>query len=540
MRKTISFRKKLDVFSKRINKLIVFASIFGLAFAFDNTIIDSVYLPKNLLFTFVLLLFLIVNFRKATYLFKYSRILQFSSLFLGFLYVLAQNSANWYFGDSQRLNGLIFYLCTFVSLISGSLIWELNLSRQLLLSLACAGFLSSALVLSTFFKGPVDKWKMSGWLLTQDVGGLNENFKSIFISVSLLSLLLFLVYSKTKLQTIMIMIGVVVHLSALIAIGNLQGIGLIVLSVLIFQILIRENFKMFGLVLLLALGSYSLIVARPPSVLIQDSSIKERILLAREATKYLETAPIIIPDFIRISTLDFSSQTLSSSPNIKFWVDDVHNFYLQLANSLGIIPTIVFVSFFIATISLALRLNHPVKTRVLSLGIVSICVAYGITLLITMGTMFYAFAFFLLFGMLIGMAVRDKTESKIEFSEKVKGACSKVITKLTFRASAISVILVGIVCTYFVTSDYALQRDFVSSLQRYNAGNFDHLAWENEKSVLAKSHDLLFLYKVTAFFKESSVCDPALEVAMYMKSMSPGHFLTKEAGKLSATCLSSP
>lgn len=526
---------------RMLNQFLIFVMLLALTFAFDETLVDQVYFPKILLFALSLVLFMLVNIHLTIAVLKKSKTLQLSGLWLFCLLVMSWGSGTWYLGESQRLNGLIFFVCVVLSLIFGAIIWRSNLTRPFVFYVSFIGFCSATLVIVGQTSEINENYQLGGWLRVQSEGGINDNFKSMFISISFLCMLLFLRETKTKLHLIISILGATVQMTSILIIGNLQGIALIAASAIFYVTLVLRRAWMMVPLIAAALGSYIFVVWRRPSLFIQDSAIHERLLLARKSFEYLEDAPLFRPEFIRVSTLDFSDVTLTNSPGIKFWIDDVHNFYLQLANTIGIVFTITFVSFFVVLVFVASRRIKQSEKIYFSAGLLAICAAYGCTLLITMGTMFYAFIVFTIFGILLEMTSPREDSLKREsrmLLKKPGGA--EFDSKIFPFVSAFAIAFVTVVTASFTVRDFVSQNRFLGALRQYNPEEFTLTGWEKERPSLERSNDLRFLYETTRFLVNSSACEPANQVASMMKEKAPNHFLAREADDFSKSCTPTP
>jgi len=433
---------------------------------------------------------------------------------------------------------MLFVVGCFLSFLTGRLVSRLNLVSKFLESACIFGVGAGLAHLGGRLYITEGLPSLGGWTSGQADGGINDNFKSIFFAVLIVVTLIVALSTTIVAKRVTFLSFAILFGLALATLGNLQGFALLTLTILFFILISKKATLLVRASILMNFAVYLLLVLSQPQWLVRDSSIRERLLLAQEAIRHVNSAPWFEPNFIRISQLDFTKQTLTTNPSIKFWVDDVHNFYLQQVNTVGLVNFVIIVVlialFFVFTSRKEFLRSIKLEEQLL----LALCFAFLVILLITMGTLFYVYIVTIFFG-LICNRLRNPHSEDVEDRKNlnVRGLRTRFNhTNMVSVLAIIPIFIVAAVTLNRIALDLMSQDKFSAAIQRSSPNDFSNIGWALERNSLQYSNDLRYLYEVSRFLTNSSVCDPAKEVAEILSEKAPGHFLSREALELSREC----
>jgi hypothetical protein len=330
------------------------------------------------------------------------------------------------------------------------------------------------------------------------------------------------------------------HVIALILNGSLQGFLLIALAGLFLACASRPKFRIgipiFASVFIIM---YLSVLFLSPLTQYAESSTRERINLAKRAIEILQEAPLIIPNVIRISENDFSDVTLTKLAESEVWIDDVHNVYLNLGNTIGILflmGLIISLTFYIIDYTKNIQSLTESARR---LG--AIILATVLVLFITILNPIYL----LPLSMMIGayLYLREQNLKKTSVSQE-GDSISKTFLFNVPRSRIGLVISAMLVLqltfgTLFILREYSTQKDVNrimftnSSIENASlAGNFEYLV-----PLLERSRDFRFVYEVGRFYYLDGDCQKTLIIASILQEKSPSHFLSRKLKSLHGECV---
>ena len=523
-----------------IQQLLYFSSILVLVWFSDNTLIDSIYLSRVLGFAILTLLLLIIDFQKlwkmlAEHPFLILLICALSApVLFGFPYL------DKFYGESQRINGTFQLILIVTSMLLGLLITKAWGLKVLLRPIIINGAIVSIVVIASRFI-TLQVSTFAPWEAGNGQGGINENFKSMFIAISCALHLVFF-KSSIKSHVLQYFLGssLIIHLTALAILSSLQGFLLIVLAILFFSSAMKTNLR-FGIPIISVsfFIGYFAFVAIPSLAKVVDSSTLERINLARRAIEMLNDAPLITPNPFRISENDFSDVTLTKLSGTEVWIDDVHNVFLNAANTLGILfLAILLVSLII------LILDYLQNVRLFSWetsAMGAITIAISLVLIITILNPIYSFPFCILIGGYI--ASRNKC-LKQNLKAKVVPTSSEAKRKsLRIRMASISIAIMLVIQlaagTFAILREYTTQKETTKVILMNRSGEaaLSAKSYETLSPLLLRSRDLRFIYEVGRYFYLQGNCAETGKIKMILRKRSSNHFLTKKLGSLYDECV---
>lgn len=521
-------------------QFLYFSTILALVWFSDGTLIDSIYLSRVLAFAILALLLLIIDFQNlwqmlAEHPFLIVLICAVSApVLLGFPYL------DKFYGESQRINGTFQLILLITSILLGLLItkaWGLKvLLRPILINGAIASIAVIASRLITL-QGST----FAPWVAGNSQGGINENFKSMFIAISfLLHFVFFKSILRSHVLQYFLRLSLVVHLTALVILGSLQGFLLIVLAILLFASAMRMNLR-FGIPIIsvsFVIGYFAFVFI-PSLPKFVDSSTFERINLARRAIEMMKDAPLITPNPLRISENDFSDVTLTKLSETEVWVDDVHNVFLNAANTLGILFLVV-----LSVSLIILIIDYLKNVRVFSWetnAIGAITIAIYLVLFITILNPIYSFPFCILIG---GYVASRNKGLKQNLNAKVietSGEAKRKSHRIRMASISISILLVIQLAagTFAILREYTIQRETIRIILMNRSGDraLSSKSYEALLPLLLRSRDLRFIYEVGRSFYLGGNCAETGKVEMILRKRSSNHFLTNKLESLYDECV---
>jgi hypothetical protein len=270
-----------------------------------------------------------------------------------------------------------------------------------------------------------------------------------------------------------------------------------------------------------------------------DSSTLERINLARRAIEMLNDAPLITPNPFRISENDFSDVTLTKLSGTEVWVDDVHNVFLNVANTIGILFLVVLSVSLIILLLDCLRNVRSFSWETNAIG--AITIAVSLVLSITILNPIYLFPFCILIGGYI--ASRNKC-LKQNLKAKVVPTSSEAKRKsLRIRMASISIAIMLVIQlaagTFAILREYTTQKETTKVILMNRSGEaaLSAKSYETLSPLLLRSRDLRFIYEVGRFFYMQGNCAETGKIEMILRKRSTNHFLTKKLGSLYDECV---
>ena len=523
-----------------IQQLLYFSTILALVWFSDSSLIDSIYLSRVLAFAILALLFLIVDFQKlgkklAEHPFLILLICALSvPVLLGFPYL------DKFYGESQRINGTFQSILMITSMLLGLLITKAWGLKVLLRPIIINGAIVSIVVIASRFI-TLQESIFAPWEAGNGQGGINENFKSMFIAIScLLHLVFFKLNVKSHFLQYFLGLSLVIHLTALVILGSLQGFLLIVLAILLFSSAMRTNLR-FGIPIIsvsFVIGYFAFVFI-PSLAKFVDSSTLERINLARRSIEMLKDAPLITPNPFRISENDFSDVTLTKLSGTEVWVDDVHNVFLNSANTLGILYLVV-----LSLSLIILIIDYLKNVRLFSRetnAIGAIIIAISLVLFITILNPIYSFPFCILIGGYIASrnkGLKQNLNAKVVSSSKGAKGKSHEIRMASISISIMLVIQLA-AGTFAILREYTTQREINRMILMNRSGDraLSSKSYEALSPLLLRSRDLRFVYEVGRTYYLQGNCAETAKVEMILRERSSNHFLTKKLGSLYDECV---
>jgi hypothetical protein len=536
----MSKRKSSSYERTNLQAMLAIFLIASLVWFSDYSVYDSIYLPRIVFFSIFTLILLIVCFNQIQIqVSKHPLLISYFSASILIVFLDSPFMSNFY-GESQRINGTLLFILISTSVIIGLLSNKRNFRRVITKTLIFNGALVSILVIYSHFFS-VQASLLRPWINGNAEGGINENFKSMFIAVSLALHLSILDREKRYIaKQYLLPVSMLIHLLALFLIGSAQGVFLVALTCIFIACGSKANLR-FGVPLLsitYAATHLSFLYIGPLAKFV-DSSTLERIYLARRGIELLRNAPLFYPNPYRISENDFSSATLTVIPGTTVWVDDVHNVFLNTGNTYGIILlvfiTILMALFIIDFYKNALRFSWETK----ALG--AIILATSLVLIITILNPIYFLPLCLIIGMYSTMRAIDlkgSTDKDLSFPNSER-------LRLNFQKSNLGKFVVGILVlqlsygTFSILREYVHQRELNRIVDSKSMSGRNPLleSFNEVEGILESSYDLRFIYEVGRSYYLEDDCQSTKRVSEILRSRSSSHFLTKKMDSLYADCL---
>lgn len=534
-----NFRKERSS-KNALRQLLYFLTILMLIWFSDNTLIDSIYLSRVLSFAVLALLILIIDFKQLWKMLTEHPYLILLICALSVPVLLGFPFMDKFYGESQRINGTFQLVLMATSLLLGLLITKASGIKVLLRPITINGaFASIVVIASSIFtlQTPI----FLPWEASNGQGGINENFKAMFIAISfVLHLVFFKISARNHLSRYFLGFSLIIHLVALIVLGSLQGFLLIVLTILLFASTKLTNLR-FGIPFIslsFVMGYFGFVFISSLAKVV-DSSTLERINLARRAVEILDGAPLITPNPFRISETNFSDVILSKLSGTELWVDDVHNVFLNVANTSGIfVLALMVTSLFILVFDLAENARlFSWETNLIG----TLIVAISLVLFITILNPIYFFPFCMLIGGYIALRKDHTLQKRTAKVASTNYEGKKKNNRTQLASISISLILViqlaaGTIATL---REYATQKetDKMIWMNRSGEAAFSAKSYETLSPLLLRSRDLRFIYEVGRSFYLQGNCAETGKIEMILHKRSSNHFLTKKLGSLYGECV---
>jgi hypothetical protein len=445
-----------------------------------------------------------------------------------------------FYGESQRINGTLLLILISASMIFGLLSGKRSFRRVITKILIFNGALVSILVISSHFFS-MQASLLRPWMNGNTEGGINENFKSMFIAVSLALHLSILDWKKRNItKQYWLPMSMLIHLFALFFIGSAQGVLLVALTCIFIACGSKANLR-FGVPLLSIIyaTTYLSFLYFGPLAKFVDSSTLERIYLARRGIELLKDAPLFYSNPLRISENDFSSATLTVIPGTTVWVDDVHNVFLNVGNTYGIF-LLVFITILMAlfiTDFYKNALQFSWETKALGATILST----SLVLLITILNPIY----FLPLSLIIGMYTTSRAIDLKGSKNKNSLVHNSELRHLKIQKSKLGKFIVGILVLQLTYGTFSILREYVNQREVNRIVGAKSLSGKNAllesftevEDILESSYDLRFIYEVGRSYYLEDDCQSTKRVAEILRIRSSNHFLTKKLDALYSECL---
>jgi hypothetical protein len=501
----------------------------------DGSLIDAISLPKVLVYLTAATLFCALGYKSVIVcLRKYPSLLLILTMF-SLPFILDIPLMDNFYGESQRLNGTVMFTIIALSILIGVIIAkEKRIQKTLRYININTLMISCLLVISQIFT--LNSSIFGIWTKPSMQGGLNENFKSLFVSISAVLLCSTLPRGLSAIKREKFnLFSLALHLVAMTLIGSLQGFVFLLLCGAIFVLSSLSRLKAaIPFLALVFLASYILAVFNKSLFNYFDSSTQERIKLSQRAIELLESAPLVTPNATRISENNFFPDVITTFPGRSVWIDDVHNYYLNIANTFGLVVAIV-----LMFMAVTLILDYTKHSQILSskarwFG--SLLIGMALVLNITIMHVVYFPIVFIIFGIYMFLRFEGK-----ERSAKGKSHSSVVINSQSKYRSLLTAIVsftimiqssIGIV---LLTREYVLQKQVTSFI----AKSTNSSASEFEKHVfprVQKSRDLRFIYELGRARYLQKDCNGVRLTLDALDSRSSNHFLTKQLSILNDNC----
>jgi hypothetical protein len=503
--------------------------------------IDSITLPRTLGYSICALATLAMSFNQVPQSISTHPVLFGFLLLLSMPFLFGKPYLDKFYGESQRINGTLQLVLISASVVIGLTCVKRNLYKVLRTSIILNGAVVSILILISHY-APVQIAMLLTWTRGNEQGGINENFKSMFIALCLtLHLTMHKSLGKVRIKKNFYAISTTIHIIALFFIGSLQGILLVITTTIILASTSRAKWRLgIPLVFLISNFIYLVFISWNWLWSFVDSSTLERINLAKKAIKMLQNAPVVTPNPLRISEHDFSDATLTEIAGTDVWVDDVHNVYLNMGNTNGIF-FLVGIIFFLLLFLYDFTKNAPLlrwETRCLGAVILAVSIILSITILHPI----YLFLYSIIIGVYCAKRYDDLKMNELSGKSISKG---KYLSLSSFRKSIGIIITTGLTLqltfgVWAIVREYSIQRE-INGLMFANLNISEHSerdSFTEIELVLQKSRDLRLIYEVGRHYHLRRECIKTLKVTNILRKQSSGHFLSKKLESLHEECLS--
>ena len=526
-------RKSYQISS--LKNFLLLLSITLLIWFTDDSLIDAISLPKVLVYLAFATLFCALGYKSIMVCLQKNPKLLLILIMFSLPFIIDLPLMDNFYGESQRLNGTLMFTIIAISILFGLIIAnEKRIENTLRYININALMISCLLVISQFFTS--NSSIFDTWTKPSVQGGLNENFKSLFISISAILLCSTFPRSLSAIKREKFkLFSLALHLVAMTLIGSLQGFVFLLLCGAIFVLSSLSRLRAaIPFLSLVFLASYILAIFNKSLFNYFDSSTQERIKLSQRAIELLESAPLLTANVTRISESEFSRAIITTFPDRSAWIDDVHNYYLNIANTFGLVVAMV-----LMFIVVALILDYTKHSQILSskarwFG--SLLISMALVLNITIMHIVYFPIVFIILGTYLSLRVeeRERWAKNISCSSdgiKPKSHYSSLLPAIV----SVTILIQSSIGIVLISREYVLQKQVTS----FNATTTNSSASEFQNFVLPrvqKSQDLRFIYEVGRFRYLQRDCDGLWATLEVLNSRSTNHFLTKQLSKLSDNC----
>ena len=373
------------------------------------------------------------------------------------------------------------------------------------------------------------------WTKPSLQGGLNENFKSLFISISAVLLCSTFPRSLSAIKREKFkLFSLALHLVAMTLAGSLQGFVFVLLCGAIFVLSSLSRLRAaIPFLSLVFLASYILAIFNKSLFNYFDSSTQERIKLSQRAMELLESAPLLTANVTRISESDLSRAIITTFPDRSAWIDDVHNYYLNIANTFGLVVAIVLMFMVVALILDYTKYSQILSSKARWFG--SLLISMALVLNITIMHVVYFTIVFIILGTYLSLRVEEKERWAKNISRSSDGIKPKSHYRLLPAIVSVTILIQSSIGIVLISREYVLQKQVNS----FNATTTNSSASEFQNFVLTraqKSQDLRFIYEIGRSRYLQKDCDGLWATLEVLNSRSRNHYLTKQLSKLSDNC----
>jgi len=501
--------------------------LITLSFVSSRSQIDHIYTPKLLLLLVISLIFVLINIPSLIKACNESLVLKMAVLILLIPFFLNFLEIDLYIGEAFRANGISNFPLFAACLLLGAQIRtqsDIHLFQSLM---TIFGLLVSLIIIigvlieidATSIVAPLSNSNQSG--------GINENFKSIFIAICLLMHRSPFNIKSYKIRTLNLM-STLIHLFALLILDSQQSFLLLGLAFIFYIFLKRNELQKYILLIPLFVFIGYVLALNKFGFTKFGSSIQERILIARKAIEYLANPEYLVANPFAVSELNFKKQTLTEDSNIEFWINDVHNVYLQFGLTAGFLFTIaytVLICFMFLKLS-KIKTDEEVRQTVCIIAALQ-CV-YSFTIL----DLTFSPIYFVLFGMVLG---------RLNFAQIPKMVGHKFAAQLMKKLSNFTVIALTaglIISTVVVIKQVSLDGKIFQEVRELKFFSGSDLIAQ-KKSVIGKleeSSNVYFIYEVGRRAYEANDCPSLDSISKILVQKSQNHFLSGKLLALSKAC----
>jgi hypothetical protein len=432
-----------------------------------------------------------------------------------------------YIGEAFRANGISNFPLFAACLLLGAQIRTRSEIRLFQFILTIFGLLVSLIIIigviieidATSIVAPLSNSNQSG--------GINENFRSIFIAICLLMHRSPLDIQSYKIRTLNWM-SILIHLYALLILDSQQSFLLLALAFIFYIFLKRNELQKYILLIPLFVFIGYVLALNKFGFTKFGSSIQERILIARKAIEYLANPEYLAANPFAVSVLNFKKQTLTEDSKIEFWINDVHNAYLQFGLTAGFLFTIaytVLICFMFLKLS-KIKTNEEVRQTM------CIIAALQCVFLVTMLDLTFSPIYFVLFGMVLG---------RLNFAQIPKMVGHKFAAQLVKKSSNFAVIVLTaglIISTVVVIKQVSLDGKIFQEVREFTYFSGSELTAQQNSVIgkLEKSSNVYLIYEIGRRAYEANDCPSLDSISKILVQRSQNHFLSGKLLALSKAC----
>jgi len=522
LRKRVAWQKE-----SRLNPFFLILILITLFFVSSRTQIDYIYTPKLLLLLVISSIFLLINIRSLIKACNESLVLKMAVLILLIPFVLNFLKIDSYIGEAFRANGISNFPLFAACLLLGAQIKTRSEIRLFQFILTIFGLLVSLIIIigvlveidATSIVAPLSNSNQSG--------GINENFKSIFIAICLLMHRSPFNIKSYKIRTLNLM-SILIHVYALFILDSQQSFLLLGLAFIFYIFLKRNELQKYILLIPLFVFIGYVLALNKFGFTKFGSSIQERILIARKAIEYLANPEYLVANPFAVSELNLKKQTLTKDSNIDFWINDVHNVYLQFGLTAGFLFTIAYT---VSICFMFLKLSK-IKTDEEVRRTVCIIAALQCVYLVTILDLTFSPIYFVLFGMVLG---------RLNFVQIPKLVDHKVAAQLMKKLSSFTVIVLTaglIISTVVVIKQGSLDGKIFQEVRELKFFSDSELKAQQYSVIgkLEESSNVYLIYEVGRRAYEANDCPSLDSISKILVQKSQNHFLSGKLLALSKAC----
>ncbi len=504
----------------------------------EDSLIDAISLPKTLVYVTFTSFFCALCYKNIISGLQKNRKLLLICILFSLPFIVDLPTIDNFYGESQRLNGTLMFTVITLSTIFGWTIAQEKRIEELLRYFNLNSLIVSCLLVMSKFltlNGSI----IVAWTRPSAQGGINENFKSLFLAFSTVLLCATLPRSLSAVKRKKFkLFSLALNIVAMVLVGSLQGFIFLLLCGAIFALSSQSRLRAVVPVLSFAfLAGYCLAIFNRSVFDYFDSSTQERIKLSQRAIELLESAPLITPHATRISESDFSQAIMTSFPGKIAWIDDVHNFYLNVANTFGI-----FIAVSLIVISIVLILDYTKYCQILSFEAKwfgALLISIALVLNITIMHIVYLPIVFIILGSYVALRVGEKERWVRRWTLSADAIKPEFHYSALLPALVSATILIQLgIGIVQLSREYVLQKQvssFYATTSSFSTNEFQKFVLPRVR----KSQDLRFIYEIGRARHLQKDCYGVRVTLDVMNSRSTNHFLTKQLSRLSEDCSAS-